>query len=104
MEKNMDAMLLEFEKVNSTIEKYLNNIESNDDEELAPRKNKVHNDNIKPPTPNPKKVTFSKEPYGIYDTGATSGVGALKDAKYFISTGKKSNKFFHSQQRHHVGN
>ena len=30
MEKNMDEMLLEFKDINSTIEKYLNNIESDD--------------------------------------------------------------------------
>ena len=50
MEKNMDAILLEFEEINSTVDKYLNNIESDDEEELAPIKNKVHNNNIKPPT------------------------------------------------------
>ena len=83
----MDAMLLEFVKINSTIEKYLDNLESDDDEELTPRQNKVHNDGIKSPTPNPKRVTFPKETNGIYNTGATSGVGALKDDKYFISTG-----------------
>ena len=38
MEKNMDSMLLKFEEINSTIDKYLNNLESDDDEELAPRK------------------------------------------------------------------
>ena len=32
MEKNMDAILLEFEEINSTVDKYLNNIESDDDE------------------------------------------------------------------------
>ena len=71
-DKNMYAMLLEFEEINSTIDKYLNNLESNDDKELAPRKNKVHSNNIKLPTPNPKRITFSKEPNGIHDTGATS--------------------------------
>ena len=35
-----------------------------------------------------------QEPNGIYDTGATSGVGAIGDAKYFISTGNSSNKRF----------
>ena len=38
MEHIMDAMLLGFEEINSTIDKYLNNLESNDDEELVPRK------------------------------------------------------------------
>ena len=95
----MDEMLLEFEEINSSINNYLNNLESKDDKELAPRK-KVHNDNIKPPTPNPKRVTFDKEPNVIYYTNPTSGAGALEDAKYFISTGKKSNKKNHSQQQH----
>ena len=54
----------------------------------------MHNNNIKPPTPKPKIVIFSKEPTGIYDIGATSGVGALEDANYFISTVKNSNKCF----------
>ena len=36
MDKNMDAMLLEFEEINSTIDKYLNDLESNNKEELAP--------------------------------------------------------------------
>ena len=35
----MDAMLLEFEEINSTIDRYLNNLESDDDEDVAPRKN-----------------------------------------------------------------
>ena len=90
----MDAMLLEFVKINSTIEKYLNNLESSDDEELVPRKNKVHNNNIKPPKSTPKKDTFAKEPNGIYNTVATSVVGAPEYAKYFISNGKKPNKVF----------
>ena len=93
-EKNNDTMLLEFEETNSTIYKYLNILWSDDDKELPPRKNGFHNNNIKPPPPNPKRVKFSKESNGIYDTGATSGVGALEDANYFISTGKKSNIFF----------
>ena len=59
-----------------------------------PRQNKLHNDDIKPPTPNRKKVTFNKEPNGIYDTGATSGVETLKDGNYFITTGKNSNTVF----------
>ena len=42
MEGNMDAVLLEFEKINSTINKCLNNLESDDDKELAPIQNKVH--------------------------------------------------------------
>ena len=42
-----------------------NNLESNDDRELAPRENKVHSNNTKPPTLNPKRVTFSKEQNGI---------------------------------------
>ena len=54
----------------------------------------MYNDNIKPPNPNLNRVTFSKEQNGIYNTSATSGVGAPEDAKYFISTGKKSNKPF----------
>ena len=74
MENNMDAILLKFEEINSTIGKYLNNLESNDEEELAPRQNKVQNDGIKPLTPNPKRVTFSKETNGIHNTGSTSGV------------------------------
>ena len=90
MEKKLDSMPLKFEEINSTIDKYINNLESDDDEELAPRKNKAHNNNIKPPTPNPRRVIFDKEPNGIYDTGAASGFGALKDEKYFISTGKIS--------------
>ena len=32
MKKNMDVMLLEFEEINSTIDKYLNNLESDDEE------------------------------------------------------------------------
>ena len=36
MEKKVNAMLLEFEEINSTISKYLSNIESGDDEELLP--------------------------------------------------------------------
>ena len=52
----------------------------------------MHKNNIKLPTLNPNRVAISKEPNGIYDTGATSGVGELEDVKYFISTGKKSNK------------
>ena len=48
----------------------------------------MHNDGIKPLNPNPKRVKFSKEPNGFYDIVATSGVGALEDAKYFISTVK----------------
>ena len=31
MEKNMDAILLESEEINSTIDKYLNNLESDDE-------------------------------------------------------------------------
>ena len=53
----------------------------------------MHIDNIKPPTPNPKKVIFSKEPNGIYNKGATSEVGVIKDAKYFISTSKNPKKY-----------
>ena len=34
----MDAMLLEFEKINSTIDKYLNILEYNNDRELVSRK------------------------------------------------------------------
>ena len=42
MEINMDEILLEFEEINSTIDKYLNNIESDvdDDDELVPRQKK----------------------------------------------------------------
>ena len=58
MEKNMDSMLLEFEEINSTIDQYLNNFESDNDKELAPRQNKVNSDGIKPPNPNPKRVKF----------------------------------------------
>ena len=36
----MDAIIMEFEEINSTIDIYLNNIESGNDEELAPRKTK----------------------------------------------------------------
>ena len=38
MEKNMNAIMLEFEEINSTIDKYINDLEFNDDEELEPRK------------------------------------------------------------------
>ena len=104
----MDSMLLEFEEINSTIDKYLNDLESDGDEELAPRQRnqtidhqksipitkakKVHNGGIHHPNLNPKRVTFSNEPNGIYDTGATSGVVSIEDAKYFISYGKNSKK------------
>ena len=54
----------------------------------------MHNNNIKPQTPNPTRVTFSKEQNGIYNTGATPGFGALKHVNYLIFTGKKSNKYF----------
>ena len=103
----MDTMLLGFEEINSTINKYLDYLESDEDEELAPRQsnkptdvkklspisktNNVHNSGIQSMTLNPKGVTLFKELDGIYNTGATSGVGALKDAKYFISTEKNSN-------------
>ena len=85
LEKNMDTLLLEFEEINSAIDKYLNNFESNDDKELLPR---GKNAQRQCQTTNPKRVAFSKEPHGIYDTSATSGFGALEDAKYFISTRK----------------
>ena len=88
MEKKLDSMPLKFEEINSTIDQYLNNLESDNEEELAPRQNKLHNNGIKPPIPKPKRVTFSKKPNGIHYTGTTSGVGALEDAKYFISTEK----------------
>ena len=54
----------------------------------------MHNEGIRYPTLNPKIVTFAEEPNGIYNTGVMSGVGALKAAKYFISTGKNPNKTF----------
>ena len=54
----------------------------------------MYSDGIQPPTLNPNRVTFYEEPNGIYDTGATLVVVALEDAKYFISTGEKSNKIF----------
>ena len=110
MENNIDAMLLEFEEINSTIDKYIDDIESDDDKELAPiqrnqttnhqkssliaKTNKVYNGGINPPNLNPKRVTFSEEPNGIYNSGATSGFRTLKEAKYFISTGKNPNKIF----------
>ena len=37
MEKNMNAIMLEFEEINSTINKYLDDIESENDEKLAQR-------------------------------------------------------------------
>ena len=58
------------------------------------KSNSVQNDGIQPPNINQKKVKFTEEPTGIYSTGATSRVGALEDANYFISTGKKSNRIF----------
>ena len=64
MENNIDGMLLEFEEINSTIKKYLDDLESDNDEELVPRQNnqttyhqessliaktkKMHNNGIKP--------------------------------------------------------
>ena len=104
MKNNMYAMLLEFEEINSTLNKYLNNLESEDDGELVPRQIKVDSGGIKPPNPNPKIVTFDKEPNGIYNTGGMSGFGALEDTKYFISIGENSNNFCHSQHQHHVSN
>ena len=38
MEKKMDASLLWFEEVSSTIDKYLNDLEYDDDKELPPQK------------------------------------------------------------------
>ena len=94
----MDTMLLEYGEINSTIDKYLNDLESDDEKVLVPRQNKVQKNGIKTLTLNPKRVTFSKEPNGIYDTNTTLVVGALKDAKYFIYNGKKSNNNkIHSQ-------
>ena len=40
MDKKMDAMLLGFKEINSTIDKYINNIESDDEKEFVPRKKK----------------------------------------------------------------
>ena len=69
-------MLLKFEEINSAINKYLDGLESNDDEEFAPRQrnrtidhqksipiaksNNVQNNGIQPLTLNPKKVTFAE--------------------------------------------
>ena len=72
----MDAILLEFVEINSSINKYLDDLESDDNEELAPRQrnrttshqksipneksSNVHNNNIQPPTLNPNRVIFDK--------------------------------------------
>ena len=37
MEKKINAMLFEFEEINSIIKKYINNLESGDDNEIAPQ-------------------------------------------------------------------
>ena len=97
MKKKMDAMILEFEEINSTVDKYIDDLESDDEKELAPQQrnrtidhqksipttkaNKVQNDGIQTPTLNPKRVTFFKELNGIYATSATSSFGSLKYAK-----------------------
>ena len=103
-------MLLKFEEINSTIETYLNDIESYDDKELEPQQSNrtidhqnptpieksynVHNGGIQTPTLNLKKFKFAKELNGIYNPGEISGVGSLKDANSFISTGENSNRSF----------
>ena len=74
MDKKMYEMLLEFEEINSAIDKYLDDIESDNDEELGPRKrnqiidhqkssltanaNNMHNNSIQPGTLNTEIVIF----------------------------------------------
>ena len=76
MDKKIDEILLGFEEINSNIDRYLDDIGSDDDEKLAPlqrnrtidhqksspieKSNNVQNDSIQPTTLNPKIVSFSE--------------------------------------------
>jgi hypothetical protein len=72
METRMDEMLSEFDQMNEAIDNMLS----------------------KSDTVAQWKEEDEVMPNGIFDTGATSGAAAEKDAKYLINTGEMSDKIF----------
>jgi len=72
METRMDEMLSEFDQMNEAIDNMLSKsdtvVQWKEEDEVMPN--------------------------GIFDTGATSGAAAEKDAKYLINTGEMSDKIF----------